>query len=245
LLLILLGTLLVLGPEFFYLRDQFGWRINTIFKFYYQAWLLWAVAAGFGTAVLVLKYRTTNKIYYYVSMVIILGMGLTYTVCGLWDKTNHFAPQQGWTLDGTRYFALQFPDEMAGIEWLRSAPDGVVSEAVSPTGGSYSNYASVSMLSGLPGVLGWTGHESQWRGGSAEIGSRQADLERLYCTRQWEEARKILSIYNIRYVYIGALERTTYLPGQGSCAAGLDENKFRKYLDTVYEQGEVTIYAVP
>ena len=245
LLLILLGTLLVLGPEFFYLRDQFGWRINTIFKFYYQAWLLWAVAAGFGTAVLVLKYRTTNKIYYYVSMVIILGMGLTYTVCGLWDKTNHFAPQQGWTLDGTRYFALQFPDEMAGIEWLRSAPDGVVSEAVSPTGGSYSNYASVSMLSGLPGVLGWTGHESQWRGGSVEIGSRQADLERLYCTRQWEEARKILSIYNIRYVYVGDLERTTYLPGQGSCAAGLDENKFRKYLDTVYEQGEVTIYAVP
>jgi uncharacterized membrane protein len=245
LLLILLGTLLVLGPEFFFLRDQFGWRINTIFKFYYQAWLLWAVAASYGTGLLLQEWHGKKGVVYCISLVIILGMGLTYTVCGLWSKTNQFAPEQGWTLDGTRYFAYQFPDEMAGINWLRSAPDGVVAEAVSPTGGSYSSYARVSTLSGLPGVLGWTGHESQWRGGAEEMGSRQADLERLYCTRQWEEARGILSFYSIRYVFVGSLERTTYLPGQGSCAAGMDEQKFQHNLDMVFQQGEVTVYAVP
>jgi hypothetical protein len=58
LLLILLGALLVLFPELFYLRDQFGWRINTIFKFYYQAWLLWGVAAAYGAAVLLKELRT-------------------------------------------------------------------------------------------------------------------------------------------------------------------------------------------
>lgn len=245
LLLILLGILLVLGPEFFFLRDQFGWRINTIFKFYYQAWLLWAVAASYGTGVLLHEWHGRKWIVYCVSLVVILGMGLTYTICGLWSKTNQFTPENGWTLDGTSYFALQFPDEMAGINWLRSAQYGVVAEAVSPTGGSYSSYARVSTLSGLPGVLGWIGHESQWRGGTKEMGTRQADLERLYCTRQWDEARDILNFYSIRYVYVGTLEYTTYLPGHDSCSAGLDEHKFQQYLDTVFQQGGVTIYAVP
>ncbi|HEX6387094.1 MAG TPA: DUF2298 domain-containing protein, partial [Anaerolineae bacterium] len=37
LLLIFTGALLTLGPEFVYLRDNFGVRLNTVFKFYYQA----------------------------------------------------------------------------------------------------------------------------------------------------------------------------------------------------------------
>jgi uncharacterized membrane protein len=36
LLLVLLGAGLTLAPEFVYLRDQFGTRMNTIFKFYFQ-----------------------------------------------------------------------------------------------------------------------------------------------------------------------------------------------------------------
>lgn len=48
LLMVLLGCGLVLFPEFFYLRDQFGWRMNTIFKFYYQAWILFALAAAYA-----------------------------------------------------------------------------------------------------------------------------------------------------------------------------------------------------
>jgi hypothetical protein len=32
LLMVLLGAILTLVPEFIYLRDQFGWRMNTIFK---------------------------------------------------------------------------------------------------------------------------------------------------------------------------------------------------------------------
>ena len=56
LLLIVLGTLLILGPDFLYLRDNFGYRINTIFKFYYQAWILLSLASAYGAAVLLRRF---------------------------------------------------------------------------------------------------------------------------------------------------------------------------------------------
>src|SRR5688572_7862841 len=52
LLMIALGALLILGPEFLYLRDNFGYRINTIFKFYYQAWIVLSLAAAYGIIIL-------------------------------------------------------------------------------------------------------------------------------------------------------------------------------------------------
>ena len=42
-----IGLVLVYVPEFVYLRDNFGTRMNTIFKFYYQAWLLFGMAGGY------------------------------------------------------------------------------------------------------------------------------------------------------------------------------------------------------
>jgi uncharacterized membrane protein len=245
LLVILLGVLLVLGPEFFYLRDQFGWRINTIFKFYYQAWLLWGIAAGYITGLLWQNWHHKWGSLYKTGMAFIFGIGLTYLVLGLITKTQGFNPQNGWNLDGSAYLQQQVPNEMTAFRWLANAPAGVVAEAVSPTGGSYTEYARVSMLSGQPGVLGWIGHESQWRGGGKEMGTRQADLERLYCTRQWSEAEEIIKRYNIQYVYVGSLERVTYVPGQGNCQTGLNEIKFLQYMDTVFKQGDVSIYALP
>jgi uncharacterized membrane protein len=39
--------LLILGSEFFFILDTFNGRMNTIFKLYYQAWLMLSVAGGF------------------------------------------------------------------------------------------------------------------------------------------------------------------------------------------------------
>lgn len=242
LLLVLMGALLVMGPEFFYLRDQFGWRINTIFKFYYLAWLFWSVVAAFGSAVLLLALPRAWGVVFRLGLSLILVIGFTYTLLGLWSKTNGFRPAAGFTLDGTAYLRREKPDEAAAIDWLKAAPPGVVAEAV---GGSYSEFARVATLSGLPNVLGWPGHESQWRGGAREMGSRQADLARLYCTRHWEEALQVLQQYHIRYVYIGELERSSYAPGTPDCPAGLSEDKFRANLVEAFRQGSVVIYEFP
>lgn len=233
LLLILLAALLLLGPEFFYLRDQFGYRINTIFKFYYQTWILLGVAGAYTTAVLLKQLRGLRSLVFEIGLVVLLAAGLTYPALSLWTKTNGFSPTFGWTLDGTAYLERQSPDEVAGIEWLKSAPSGVVAEAV---GGSYSEFARVATHSGHPNVLGWPGHESQWRGGAEEMGSRQNDIERLYRTAEWTEAQDILRQYNVRYVYIGPLERAAY---------GVNETKFQRFLQPVFQQGQVTIYEVP
>jgi uncharacterized membrane protein len=137
-----------------------------------------------------------------------------------------------WTLDYFEAFQRQNPDEAAAIRWLRGAPDGVVAEAI---GGSYSGYARVSTLTGQPTLLGWPGHESQWRGGYEEQGSRQGDVETLYATADWGLANEIISRYNIRYIYVGGLER----------GEPLQEEKFQYNLRTAFQQGTVTIYEVP
>ena len=240
LLLILLGLVLVIGPEFLYLRDLFGWRINTIFKFYYQVWLLWGIAAAYSVAVLLVDLRNYWRVIFRIVLVVTLVVGLTYTTFAIWTKTNGFQPPSGLSLDGVEYLERQSPEEMAAIRWLSRASLGVVAEAV---GGSYTATARVSTLSGQPTVLGWPGHESQWRGGSQEIGSRQGDIERLYCTKDWVEAQSIIEQYDIRYIYVGSQERIAY--STEKCLGGLNETKFLRNLNPVFSQTGVTIYESP
>lgn len=237
--LLLVGGILIASPEFFFLRDQFGWRMNTIFKFYYQGWLMWGVIAAFGTGVLRKYLGGIWGGIFRVVFALILITGLTYTVLGFWDRTRGFSPDVDMTLDGSEYIGKYAPDELAAIRWLASAPLGVVTEAV---GGSYTNYARVSAFSGQPTVLGWPGHESQWRGGGTEMGSRQTDVERLYCARDWIEAEAVIMQYNIRYIFVGDLERSTYT--RDACGTGLMEEKFSLNLTEAYRQGDVVIYEV-
>ncbi len=238
LLLALLGGLLVLGPEFVFLRDFFGYRINTIFKFYFLAWLLWSVAAAYACAWLWQELPRPARRAFQGGMVVLLGLASLYPAMGLWSKTNGFQPG-AWRLDGAAHLEQYDPDEAAAMAWLRAAPLGVLAEAV---GGSYSAAARMSTHSGQPTVLGWVGHEHQWRGGFEEMGSRESDIKRLYCSPTWPETEAVLRQYGIRYVVIGNLERTTYAAGSPDCETGLSEGKFLRYFEPVFQQGSVTIY---
>jgi len=232
-LLIIIGSLLLIGPEFVYLRDQFGYRLNTIFKFYFQAWLVWSIPAALAVVILNRRLRGVVGAVFSAALLILLLVSLTYPVLAITNKTNNFKPPLGWTLDDFRRIERGNPDEAAAILWLKSAPDGVLAEAV---GGSYTGYGRVSVYTGLPTVLGWPGHEVQWRGTADPQGSRQEDIKLLYESIDWDSARPTLDRYSIRYVYVGPLERSTY---------AVDEQKFADNLGLVFQQGEVHIYEVP
>jgi YYY domain-containing protein len=258
LLLVLLGTVLVLTPDFVYLRDQFGWRLNTIFKFYYQAWLLFSIAASFGVAVLLQKLRGRWNMSYRVGLAVVLFMALIYPVLGLSTKTVNFqvpafvqnleaARTSGdktpwltaakvWTLDGGEFYQNMYPDDMAAAVWLRSQPDGNIVEATRQDASYHGEICLISTYSGLPTVLGWPGHESQWRGTYDGLQQRLDDIKHLYETANWDEAKQILSLYDIRYVYVGTQERSIY---------HVNELKFQTYLKPVFQQGQVVIYQVP
>jgi YYY domain-containing protein len=229
LLIFLLGTGLVLFPEFFYLRDQFGFRMNTIFKFYFQAWILWAIVAGYASAVLLSELRKPTRFVFSAGWGILVLISLPYAVYGIWSRTGGFQTSD-LTLDGSAYIERYAAGEMEAIHWLQNAPYGVVTEAI---GGSYSGFARISTMTGLPTVLGWPGHESQWRGGAKEIGSREPDIAQLYRAKNWTQASQILTEYQVRYLYVGAMERSTYRP---------NEEIFQSHMSIAFQNNEVTIY---
>lgn len=231
-ILLLIGIALTVFPEFFYLRDQFGNRMNTIFKFYFQAWVLWGIVASYASVELLSRLKGLKNALFTLTLTVIVIAGLAYPVVMVAYKTNNFKPA-AFTLDGNDFLKRLTPDDYSAIQWLSQQPLGVVTEAI---GGQYSEYARVSTRTGMPAVMGWAGHESQWRGGSAEFGSREKDIPMLYTSNDWLVVSNILKLYDVRYVYFGPLEATTYKA---------DGALFKANMPLVYQNNSVSIYEVP
>ena len=102
-------------------------------------------------------------------------------------------------------------------------------------GGSYSADNVFSIFSGLPTILGPMNHESQWRGGYAEIGSRNDDVRMIYESKDWRLVSELLARYEVRYVVIGSAERASYQ---------VSERKFEAHLTKVFESGPNRVYFV-
>lgn len=242
LLLILTAVLLTLGPEFVYLRDNFGFRLNTIFKFYYQAWAMFGTAALIGLGFMWLDDRGAQRAVAAVATAgyaIALALALLFPYLAVSSRAQEYrgsftadnrAPA---TLNGLAYIERFNPDEYAALMWLReNVPDtAVILEAV---GGQYSGYARVSANTGLPTVLGWPGHEYQWRGATPEPAEREPAVAEIYTQTRLDNVAPFLDRYDVAYIYVGGLERDTY------GMQGLD--KFSAALDVAFENGSVTIY---
>ncbi len=200
-----MAQLLVLAPEFVYLKDVFNHRMNTIFKFYFQAWVLWSLAGAWWLA-------RTRRVAWRVAAGVLLLVGLVYTVLAIPTRAReHGTP---WTLDGAAWLRMAQPDEAEAIAWLnahvRGAP--VILEAPAASFASYVYEGRVSALTGLPTVLGWSGHELQWRGTYDEQAARDALLGHLFITPDAQLWAMTLKRYAVQYVYVGPTERQRYAP---------------------------------
>jgi YYY domain-containing protein len=275
LLLIILGSLLVIAPEFVFLRDLFVNRMNTIFKFYYQAWLLWSLVAAWGVAILLQRLRGVWGWVFKTGLVIVLFMALVYPVLGLPNKTNDFqlpasaqnlkaaqaardpaalqTAMRFWTLDGAQLFQSQYPDDAAAAHWLLNAPEGVIVEAFSKSS-SYSDYARMSTYSGDPTVLGWWYHEWQWRG---SVDEQVSLIKNLTCKAKDPYDSRRMRSDDISCLYeTNSWEVASEIIAQYNIRYviigtlerrdyHINEILFQQHLKPVFQQGQVVIYEVP
>ncbi len=234
LLLLVMAFLLTLAVEFVYIKDIFNTRMNTVFKFYYQAWVLFAIGAAFGVYYLVGRERAGLWRYLWLAgFGVLFGSSLIYPLFATYSKAGYFAGPI--TLDGLAYMRVSRPDDYAAIQWLKAHTRGdeVILEA---TGPEYSEYGRVSGQTGLATVLGWGGHELQWRGDYREPRQRERDIEAIYTSDDQLEVRALLDKYGVRYVYVGELERRKYdLPRS-------IEEGFERFMELIYREGNVSIY---
>lgn len=156
LLLIGMGVMLTLIPEFFYLKDNFSTRINTIFKFYYQAWAVWSIAGAYAVYSILGDNRMPRialplRAIFGVVLVFALAGGLMYTVFGVyhrsWIETGRnqiissrlYSPPEDWeelvrlvsdgvhVVEGTILFSNGSLNENPQAFIIQSQQSGIVS----------------------------------------------------------------------------------------------------------------------
>ncbi|HZU01979.1 MAG TPA: DUF2298 domain-containing protein, partial [Ktedonobacteraceae bacterium] len=256
-LLLVMGLCICLGMELVYVRDFLDGgdyeRMNTVFKFSIQAWLLFAIGGALAVERLWSLFGSfVRRAWSVVLIVLVLGCSVFLTE----GTVSRIHDHQWWTevqrpvlsadytptVDGFAFVRAWYPSDAKAIEWLNAHISGspVLLEAAAPV--SYQWFSRISVFTGLPDVLGWPDHVSEQRY-DYQLLNRLTDIGLIYSTSDSAQATQLLHYYHVRYVYVGPLERQLY--AQHS-SAGLD--KFERMvggaLRVVYRSDGVTIYEV-
>ena len=228
---------LVAFAQRFFIYD----RMNTYFKLFLEAWLLFAVAA----AALVFGEPDRRGAWnrwpaaLRIAAGLVFGLAAFTSVMGIrgylvWARPVPPVPSTAPTLDGLAYLERWRPGEYKAVIWLRENVRGtpVILEAHGP---SYQDFGRISMYTGLPTVLGWDYHVQQR--GNTDTESRATAVQAIYTTPSAEVAEGLLRRYHVGYVYVGRLERVTYPP------VGLTKfDTAKETFPLVYENPDVRIF---
>ncbi len=270
LVLFLVGTglLITLMVEVVVVQGDIG-RMNTVFKFYMQVWLLFAVSSAAALGWLlepVRQWLPGWRIAWRVAFGFLVFSAALFTLYGTMAKIqDRWVTSAPHALDGMAYmpYATYFEDyptlnpntpinqsgltmdlsqDYRAIRWMQENVQGspVIVEANSPN--LYRWYTRFTIYTGLPGVLGWQWHEQQQRAvnPSEWVTKRLNDIAQFYTTVDTDYVKQFLSLYNVQYIVVGQLEEVTY-PGPG-----LD--KFSAFTGNlwkqVYHDKDTTIYEV-
>jgi YYY domain-containing protein len=248
--LALLGTLGVLGVEFFYVGEYFNTRVITLFKVGYTAWTFLGVASLFAAYELFRPHGPVSRVRGTTPRVAARALPAATAAVGLLLPLGalparlHPRPMvniiiEPRTLDG---MAIWQADDRAAIAFLRRMDNRqrhVILEAPHNARGisDYSQSGRISAATGIPTLIGWLSHEAQWRGTTdQDLRPRAAHADAMYMTPNAQQTRALMRRYGVDLVYIGPLEYEVYGP---DVAARFDG------WPVVFHAGNATVYAVP
>ena len=223
-----------IGVDFIRVEGDIA-RMNTLFKYYLVAWLLFAAAGAYGfwrgwTALSGSASRTLRYFRWAAAALVALAAAavLVYPALATPVRIDDRFNPLPLTLDGAAWmqqasyhphdwcankpaepFALR-PDYDA-MRWLQDNAIGtpVVLEA---HGTQYCWNGRFSQYTGLPTVIGWPWHQTQQRNDGDAVRRRARDVTTIYNTRSRDTALNLLRDYNVTYIVVGDLERLYYLP---------------------------------
>ena len=246
---------IVIGIDFVRVEGDID-RLNSVFKFYLQAWALFAIASAYivwrMASAIVRDRAMPGKLRWAWTgcLIALILCALVFTALGsrarIGDRFDNSAVPL--TLDGLAYAeSAAYRDEkgeidlsadLEGIQWLRQNAQGspVILEGLTP---SYRWGGRVSVHTGLPSVIGWDWHQQQQRWGYRNmVSDRISDVNTIYNTTDADEALNLLRRYDVAYIYVGRVERLYY------DEAGLAkfEDGLGGRLRPVFETDAVSIY---
>jgi YYY domain-containing protein len=269
LVLFMLGTglLLTMVVEIIVLGGDIG-RMNTVFKLYYQAWVLLGLsaAAAFGFLLGELRKWSYGWLFawQFAAVALTAGAALFLLMGGtgkIQDRMTNSAPR---TLDSMTYMDyatynqrdtdLDLSADYRAILWMQDNVQGSPVIAEAPSAGiQYEWLNRFSIYTGLPDVVGWEWHQEQQRlMFTSTVRARGIEEDAFYVTTDLRAALKFIHKYNVHYIIVGQLERAKYMPGGFSnlVPAGAVDGlaKFEtyngKYWHSVYRDGSTVIYEV-
>ena len=223
--MVVMAMALAAGVDMFTIKDDIG-RMNTVFKFYLQAWILLAMASAYFLWFLADagKLRLDNVrigrgVWMGALAFLIIGV-MVYPVLGTRHRNAQRFEFSGLTLDGMAYMetvtyvddegSLTLKHDFDAIEWMQENIEGspVIVEGLSD---QYRWGNRVSIYTGLPAVIGWDWHQRQQRVGYAyTVSDRRREVDKFFHSTIPQPALTLLNKYDVKYVYIGEMERAKY-----------------------------------
>lgn len=209
---------LILIPEIVYVKDIYSGdykRANTMFKLTYQAFIIFGVCLGY-IFIRLLKYgrKTGQRITATISL-IAFCLTLPYSVNAVKAWYGGGNAYEG--IDAAAFMKEDFRDDYLATKWLNDNVSGtpVVLEA---NGLSYTDYQRVSVITGLPTVLGWYTHEQLWKSQPSktndmvvsQLNTRSQDIEAIYTSEDKNLVKSLIDKYDVSYIYVGLLEEEKY-----------------------------------
>ncbi|MBN1538460.1 MAG: glycosyltransferase family 39 protein [Anaerolineales bacterium] len=255
--LFLTGTALVitLAVEVVYVKGDIG-RMNTVFKFYLQAWVMFSVCAAAALGWLwkvQSKWLPGWRIPWQIVLGVLVAIAALYPImAGMAKIKDRMTDQAPHTLDGMMYMGYAMYNERWGemdlsqdyraIRWMQENVQGSPVIVEANLRDLYRWGSRFSIYTGLPGVVGWEWHQQQQRAllPSSWVSDRIAEIEQFYTTTDVQQAVNFLKKYEVKYIVMGIQERGLY------SGDGLDKFETANGVlwKDVYRDGQTVVYEV-